>query len=288
MPRARVNGVELHYDDHGSGQALIFIHGGYGGAASTAVTPLEPEVVGAMPADRVRTITYDRRNAGRSEYTLEHFTNVDVAEDAIGLLDHLGIASAIVVGSSAGGPIALQLVLTHPERVSALCLANTGSYLMSDGRPRSGQFRALVERARTEGDRAAFESRREALRKPPALSGPNAANPAAVRRSEAVAAALASMSDDELCRLSSGEIRNLEAAFDLDYSTRLGEIRVPTIVIHGTQDGTVPFAWGEALHAAIAGSEFVAVEGADHGIFGYEPARDALRRWVEGLLPVRA
>jgi len=288
MPRARVNGVELHYDDHGTGQALLFIHGGYGGAATTVVPPLEPEIVRTMPSDRVRTITYDRRNAGRSEYTLDHYTNVDVAEDAMGLLDHLGIDSAIVVGSSAGGPIALQIVLTHPERVRALCLANTGSYLMRDGRPRSGQFRALVERARSEGDEAAFASRQEALRRAPVLNGPNAENPAAIARRQAVAEALASIDDDELCRLSTGEVRNLEAALDLDYGPRLGEITVPTIVIHGTNDNTVPFAWGEELHASIPGSEFVPVEGADHGIFAYEPAREALQAWVERLLPVQA
>lgn len=288
MPRARVNGVELHYDDYGTGQALLFIHGGYGGAASTVVPPLEPEIVRAMPAERVRTVTYDRRNAGRSEYVTGHYTNIDVAEDARALLDHLGIERAIIVGSSAGGPIALQLVLTHPERVSALCLANTGSYLMADGRPRSGQFRALVERARSEGDQAAYESRRDALRKAPTLNGPNAKNAAAVERNRAVAEALAAIGDDELCRLSTGEVRNLEAAFDLDYGPRLGEIKAPTIVIHGTSDNTVPFAWGEALHASIAGAEFVPVEGADHGIFAYEPARTAMRAWVERLLPVEA
>lgn len=288
MPRTRVNGVELQYEETGQGQPLLFIHGGYGGAATSVVPQLRQGIADFMPADRVRTITYDRRCAGLSEYTLDHYTNIDLAEDAIALLDHLEVPRAIVVGSSAGGPIALQLVLTHPERVSALCLTNTGSYLMREGRPRSKTFRELVERAQTEGDRAVFEARRDALRTPAAPFGRNAENEAFMRRQGAVREALAQISDDELFRLSTGELRNLEAAFDLDYAERLTEVEAPTIVIHGTADGTVPFAWGEDLHRGIAGSEFHAIEGADHGVLGYPEAAAALTEWVDRQLAVTA
>src|SRR5215471_983971 len=108
MPKARLNGVELFYEVHGSGQPILFIHGGYGGAETAVVPKLPPEITGILPADRFQVISYDRRNTGQSEFTTDHYTIDDLAADALALLDHVGATSTIVVGSSAGGPIALQ------------------------------------------------------------------------------------------------------------------------------------------------------------------------------------
>jgi 3-oxoadipate enol-lactonase len=284
MPTASVNGVELFYETSGSGQPVLFIHGGYGGAESALVPKLPPEIVGILPADRFQVIVYDRRNAGQSEFTLEHYTLEDLAEDARGLLDHLGADRAIIVGSSAGGPIALQFALTYPERTRALCLPNTGAYLMNPVRPRSKAFSDLVARARSEGDRAVFESRKAALRQPAPLGGLNATNPAAIQRHEALGQALATVSDEELFRLSTGEVRNAEAYQGYDFSARLAELTMPVCVIHGTADATVPYAWGEALHQGIPGSDFYAIEGADHGVLVYEGAQRALRAWADRVV----
>src|SRR5688572_25133348 len=164
MPRATVNGVELFYETSGSGQPVLFIHGGYGGPTTTLVPKLPPEIMGFLPSDRYQVIAYDRRNAGQSEYSDAHVTLDDLANDARALLDYLNVDRAIVVGSSAGGPIALQFALTYPQRTLALCLANTGAHLMNTARPRSKAFAELVALARSEGDRAAFESRKATLR----------------------------------------------------------------------------------------------------------------------------
>jgi 3-oxoadipate enol-lactonase len=281
MPKATINGVEQFYEVTGSGQPVLFIHGGYGGAETAVVPKLPPEIAHILPADRFRVVTYDRRNAGHSQFTDAHYTLADLAEDARALLDHLTVDRAIVVGSSAGGPIALQLALTHPRRTLALCLANTGAYLMNPERPRSRTLVELVAQARAEGDRAAFESRKAALREPAALRGPNATREAAIRRHEAVRQTLATISDEELFRLSTGELRNLEAFQGHDMTPRLGELSMPVCVIHGTADASVPFAWGEALHEGIPGSEFHAIPDADHGVFMYKEARQRLRAWAE-------
>jgi pimeloyl-ACP methyl ester carboxylesterase len=284
MPKARVNGVELFYEVSGAGQPVLFIHGGYGGAESAVVAKLPPEIVGILPSDRFQVVTYDRRNAGQSEFTQAHYTLEDLADDARALLDHLSIDRAIVVGSSAGGPIALQLALTYPGRTLALCLPNTGAYLMNPARPRSKAFSELVERSRSEGDRAVFESRKAALRQAPPLSGPRESQEAAIRRHEAVARALATVSDEELFRLSTGELRNAEAYQGYDFTARLAELAMPVCVIHGTADATVPFAWGDALHQGIPGSEFHAIEGADHGVLLYDEAQQALRGWADRVV----
>ena len=124
MPRARVNGVELSYEARGEGMPVLFIHGGYGGPASTLRRG--PRPLADVLTEGVRLITYERHNCGQSEYVLDEFTLEDLAEDARALLDHLGVERSIVIGSSAGGMIALQYALLWPGRIHALALANTG------------------------------------------------------------------------------------------------------------------------------------------------------------------
>jgi pimeloyl-ACP methyl ester carboxylesterase len=284
MPKASVNGVELSYEVSGTGQPVLFIHGGYGGPASALVPGLPSEVASTLPAEQFQVIAYDRRNAGQSSFGDEHVTLVDLAEDAWALLDHLSAERAIIIGSSAGGPIALQFALTYPQRTLALCLPNTGADLMRPERPRAIAFRELMAQLRSEGDRATFESRKSALRQASPLIGPNASNPAAIERHAALQQALASVSDEELFRLWVGEVRNVEAYQGYDFTPRLGELTMPVCVIHGTADATVPFAWGRALHEGIPGSEFHAIEGADHGVLLYAGAKDALRAWATRIV----
>src|SRR5687768_62934 len=267
MPTARVNGVELWYERHGTGLPLLFIHGGYGGAGSTLAPVQEQVIVSILPPDRIQTIVYDRRNAGRSEYVLTQFTLADLVEDAAALLDHLGHHRAVIVGSSAGGPIAMLFALTHPERTIALALPNTGADLLSEERRVGRERLALVERLEREGADAVFASRREVLQEH-ALNAPDA------------------VTDDDLRRYSTGEIYNFAAYRGYDLTDRLGELAglaergLPVCIIHGTADETVPFAWGEALHRAIPRSEFHAIDGGGHGILKWPAAAAVLREWV--------
>lgn len=150
MPHARVNGVEKYFEVQGEGLPLLFSHGGYGGPFTSLAPPTE--MPGSFLGDTARTITYDRRCAGRSEYVLSEYLNENLAADAAALLDHLNVDTAIVIGTSAGGPITMQSALSWPERVSAVGLPNTGAALMSlhpyaggDGRVQTmGERLALV------------------------------------------------------------------------------------------------------------------------------------------------
>ncbi|MGE0686670.1 MAG: alpha/beta fold hydrolase [Dehalococcoidia bacterium] len=277
MPTAHINGIDISYECLGEGVPLLFIHGGYGGATTT-LSPRPHEVRDILPRDHIRTIVYDRRNAFRSGYTDDHYDLETLAAEAAGLLDHLGIDRAIICGSSAGGPIALQFALTRPERVIALCLPNTSAYLANPERPVGRSRLEWVEHARTEGDRAAFEARKEALRKAsPIPANPRPDDAARVQKLQDI---LTALSDDDLYHYAKGELRNYEAYIGWDYSDRLAELHMPVCVIHGTSDNTVPFDWGHALHKGIPHSEFHAIEGADHGVLSYPAAADVLRQWV--------
>ncbi|MDQ8726567.1 alpha/beta hydrolase [Bradyrhizobium sp. LHD-71] len=276
MPFATVNGIRLFWESVGEGMPLLFIHGGYGGAPTT-LAPQNHPMKAILPRDKVQTILYDRRNAGLSDYTDAHYTLATLADDALGVLDHLGLGRAVIVGTSAGGPIALEIALSRPERVIALCLPNTGANLASLERPQGKTRLELVQRSRSEGDRTVFEARKQSLRVSAASDSNDAAE---IARQAKLAAALRTVSDDDLYRYSVGEIRNYEAYLGVDCTPRLAELKMPVCIIHGTADRVVPYAWGEALHKAIMQSEMYPIPDADHGILAYDGAAVALRDWV--------
>jgi pimeloyl-ACP methyl ester carboxylesterase len=118
MSTTRVGDVELFYEAHGSGDPLLLIMGF--ATDSTAWLFQLPAF-----AARYRTVAFDNRGVGRSGKPPGPYTIHRMADDAVGLLDHLGIARAHVVGLSMGGMIAQELVLRHPARVRGLVLAAT-------------------------------------------------------------------------------------------------------------------------------------------------------------------
>jgi pimeloyl-ACP methyl ester carboxylesterase len=118
MPTAHVRDVDLYYEEHGSGDPLLCIMG-----FATDSTGWLLQVPAF--AERYRTIVFDNRGVGRSDKPTTAYTIHEMADDAAGLLDHLGIARAHVLGVSMGGMIAQELVLRHPTRVRGLVLAAT-------------------------------------------------------------------------------------------------------------------------------------------------------------------
>jgi pimeloyl-ACP methyl ester carboxylesterase len=117
MEHAEVNGIELAYEVVGSGEPMLLIHGAH---LADALQPLVTE-----PAlERFQRVRYHRRGLGGSTYPVGAGpTSVAVqAKDAVGLLDHLGVDRAHLVGHSLGGAIALELAAQHPTRVASLVL----------------------------------------------------------------------------------------------------------------------------------------------------------------------
>lgn len=105
----------LHYEEHGSGEPILCIHG----AGSS--TLLWAEAIAKLAA-LGRVIAYDRRGCSRSERP-EPYERTSVAEhadDAVALLDALDAAPAVVIGRSYGGTVAMDMALRHPDRVRAV------------------------------------------------------------------------------------------------------------------------------------------------------------------------
>jgi pimeloyl-ACP methyl ester carboxylesterase len=122
MPIARINGINLYFEDAGSGAPLIWVHG-----FSCGIRSWDPQVR-ALSASR-RVITYDVRGFGITEAPDEPsaYSQPIAVADLAGLLDHLRIERTALGGLSMGGNIALNFSLENRERVSALVIADTGA-----------------------------------------------------------------------------------------------------------------------------------------------------------------
>lgn len=118
MPKVRSNGIALHYEEFGSGPPLLFLSG-MGGDHRAFAAALRHF------GERFWAIAFDPRDAGQSDRSGRPYELGDLADDAIGLMDALGIASAHLVGHSMGGLVAQTLASRAPGRARSLTLAST-------------------------------------------------------------------------------------------------------------------------------------------------------------------
>lgn len=272
MPKETINGFEMYYDVAGDGFPVVFIHGGFGGIASTLDPEPEPWV--ELFAPRYRVITYDRRSKGRSDYPDDGYSLENFARDTRELLDHLGIERSHLIGASAGGPIAITYALAYPETVEALALVNTAPRLIAKGAPTEG-LRERVAFLEREGAQAAYEARRSQ----PAMGLETVltdivknATPEQiaefVARRELLQRRIKETTREDRIRWYAGETRNYSAYLGSDLSDRLSEITMPAFIIHGDADSVVPVAGAHRLHEGIPASEIRILPGVQHGLMG--------------------
>jgi len=116
MPHATLNGQKIWYEDTGgSGPPVLWSHGFLMDREMFA-----PNIEALSP--RYRSIAWDQRGFGKTGPASGPFTYWDSARDALALLDHLGIPSAVLVGMSQGGFLSMRAALLEPRKVKALAL----------------------------------------------------------------------------------------------------------------------------------------------------------------------
>jgi len=115
---ASVNGINLYYEIHGTGTPLIMLHGGFGTFEMFAA--LSPTLI-----QQHQVIGVDLYGHGRTALTDRPLRFEQMADDIAGLIEHLGIAQANVLGYSLGGAVALQTAIRHPEQVKKLVVISS-------------------------------------------------------------------------------------------------------------------------------------------------------------------
>jgi pimeloyl-ACP methyl ester carboxylesterase len=198
------------------------------------------------------------------------YTLVDMAQDANGLLDHLRIERAHVVGASMGGMIAQILAGTHPDRVSSLALLMTSSGKPLSALPKWSVIKLAFNPPGADAPRAArvaFEVRNIAV-----FNGPNflPTDEQLHRRVETLTA----RSDYK-----PGALRQFDAILGTGSLLRFTRrITAPTIVVHGSHDPMMRIRNGRSLARIIDGARFIVVDGMGHDLPEpvWRPVVDAL------------
>lgn len=206
-----------------------------------------------MPNLVSATLRYALRRPVPTVYTL-----ADMARDAVGVLDALGIARVHVCGASMGGMIAQHLAASHPERVASLTLVMTSSGARHLPPPRAPVRRLMMRRVPATAPRDAIVAHLERIWL--AIASPGHPPDRDELRRRLVATV-------ERAWRPAGTARQLVAiAADGDRPALLRRIRAPTQVVHGEDDPLIPVAAALDLHERIAGSTLDRVPGMGHDL----------------------
>jgi pimeloyl-ACP methyl ester carboxylesterase len=273
----RANGVELCVQTLGepTDPAILLI-----GGAAMAMDWWDDAFCERLVSARF-VVRYDHRDTGESvsyEPGAPGYTGADLVADAIGVLDALGIARAHLAGLSAGGGIAQHAALGSPERVATLTLMSTSPAVSDPARPDlpppSDRLRALFAEPPPPPD----WSNREAVidyvvADQLAYVGSSPVDRSALR-------ALAGRVVDRTTNVESGMTNHFVMEEGEPVRRRLGDIRAPTLVLHGTEDPLFPLAHGEALAREIPGARLLVLEGMGHEV----PPRPLWDRVVPAIL----
>src|SRR4051794_1066366 len=252
MPKLNRDGVNIHYEVHGSGPPLLLTHG-Y--SSTSAMWQGQIEAL----SQQHKLILWDMRGHGQSDYPDDAaaYSEALTVGDMAALLDNAGAGSAIVGGLSFGGYMSLAFYRAHPERVRALLIIDTGPGFKKD------EARdAWNKRARDNGDR--FD--REGLEVLKSFSRERSG--VTHRDASGLAHAARGM-------LTQRDARVIES---------LPDIKVPSLVVVGADD--TPFlAASDYMAAKIPGAQKVVIPAAGHAVNIDQPQAfiDAVLPFLDGL-----
>jgi pimeloyl-ACP methyl ester carboxylesterase len=266
---APANGIEIVYQAFGdpAGPALLLIMG-----LGVQMLGWDEELCELLAGRGFHVVRFDNRDVGRStnvdggqvnvlealsgDLSSVSYTLSDMADDTAGLLDHLGVERAHLVGASQGGMIAQTLAIERPERVLSLTSIMSMTGDPSVGQPHPEALPALLTRPPSDRDgfvefvvrmwgvigSPGFDADEEDLRRQAGASFDRGIHP------EGTARQLVAV-------LASG-----------DRTAALRRLDVPALVIHGVDDPLIDVSGGKATAEAIPGAELVLIEGMGHDL----------------------
>lgn len=246
MPYVRAtDGVRLHYSESGrrSGPPVLMIQGL---GADKHLWNLQRLAL----APWYRTIALDNRGAGRSDAPYGEYSLVQMADDAIAVLDDAGIEQAHVIGASMGGAISQLLAIRYPERVRSLLLACTAC------RHHAWRRELLADWADT--------SERLGMAAMTTQAARWVIGPRSFRRLTPAVGWMGPLALSRPAHAFAGQVAAI-LAIDDGLADQLSAIEVPTLVMVGNQDILTPRGDSEEIAEQIPNAELVVVSGAAHG-----------------------
>jgi len=275
MPQVRANGIDIEYDSHGEGEPVLLIMG-----LGAQMVRWTPSFLGELTGRGFRAIRFDNRDVGLSHkfesagppdvpaivkalsegkkppaaYVLD-----DMAADAVGVLDALGIDRAHIVGASMGGMIAQLVAADYPQRTLSLTsiMSTTGNRALPPASPEAMQ--ALTDRGPDptvdlEGYLA------HSIKNARVIGSPGYPFIEAEQRERALA-------NFQRNYYPVGFARQYAAVVaSPDRREKLKTIKAPVMVVHGEADPLVPVTGGRDTHENIPGSELRIIPGMGHDV----------------------
>jgi len=275
LSKARANGITLEVEDTGEADrpAVLLVMG-----LGMQLVAWPQRFVEALHQAGFRVIRFDNRDIGLSQHfdhlgvpnlmveTFRHrvglpvhapYTLQDMAADALGLLDTLGVAKAHLVGVSMGGMIAQRMALAAPDRVLSLSSIMSSSGARYLPGPKAHVLKAMMARPQRGGEQALVDYSVNFFR---IIGSPGFPLDEAEFRARIQLAVRRSFHP-------AGTARQMVAiAADTRRADELARLKLPTLVIHGRDDPLVPFACGQDTARRIRGARLVAVEGMGHDL----------------------
>ena len=249
-----VNGVRLCVETFGRSDdpAILLIHG-----ASASMLWWEAGLCERLAAQGRFVIRYDQRDTGRSTtYPVgaPAYALADLADDALAVLDRLGVERAHVVGCSMFGALALLLAVDHPDRVASVTFVSTST--CEPGLPPIGGH----------GPDQPTDLSDPAVQVEYVLGVLRAYDGVSPFFGEAAARALVEADVARATNMAATLTNPYLIDMDGPQGGSFGDIAVPTLVVHGELDPVFPLPHGEALARAVPGAELVVLAGAAHDL----------------------
>jgi len=258
--------LRIAYRETGEGDPVLFLNGtGESGATWDAQ-------MRALPG--YRCIAIDPRDTGESSYVDALYTPADLAADAAGVIEQLGLAPCHIVGFSLGGATAQELAIARPELVRSLVLLST--WARSDGYFIAEMHNwQAIRRAHWDDDTPFLLALETWLLSPETFAN-------ADLRGEI----LRMWGNDEPAQRPEGWIRQTEADIAHDALNRLGAVRAPCLVIVGDDDICTPPRFSDELCAALANARLVRIPDAGHCAVFEQPdlVARAIREFLDAQL----
>jgi pimeloyl-ACP methyl ester carboxylesterase len=289
MPHVKANGLDVYYESHGpaKGEPILLIMG-----LGAQMTRWSPDFIGRLTAAGHRVIAFDNRDVGLTEkldaagapdmqalaialrdgkepnvaYTLD-----DMAADAAGLLDALGIKKAHIVGASMGGMIAQLVAADYPDKVLSLTsiMSSTGNPGLPRPKPEA-MARLNTPAPDPNKDLNGFLA--NAVEGAKVMASRYTPNAGQVREQ--------ALSDFKRCYYPVGFQRQYAGIMaSPDRRSKLNTIKAPTVVIHGAADPLVPVDGGRDTAENIPGADLRIIPGV-----GHEMPQAVLGEFIDGIL----
>lgn len=242
MPKAQLANGEIYYEVHGQGEPLLLVPG-LGGVGAYWL-PNIPEL-----SKKYRVIIHDHRGTGQSSHSRIDYSVDQMTDDLVGLLDHLEIERAHLVGHSTGGAIGQTLAVTRPERLAGLVIY--ASWTKADA-----FFRRVFEARRTmltDSGAAAYVRSTAFFLYPDWWINANIG-----LLEEREAKLIPNFPATEIAA------SRIDAIVAFDRTKELGKIAAPTLVICARDDFLTPPYFSEALAEAIPGARLVVLDKGGH------------------------